>query len=132
MLFTNLKWAGAGVIAATLLIMGWNVWGWYAAAGQLENAKAALRDETKRRIEAVAERNIAQADLDRARSALAQKELEATKSRVEGGVKVITKTIREHAKPDNSDCDIGEPVAGMLQRARAGNLPEATSGTPSN
>lgn len=120
------KIVGLGLFAASILILGWTVKGWADDAGQLKNARAALRDEQKRSISIQVERNEAQKALAAANAQLADLRLKARQANITAGVKTLQKTIHENAK-DDPDCAIGEPVAGMLNRARAGHLPEPSA-----
>lgn len=122
------KIIGAGLFVAGLLILGWTVKGWADDAGQLKNARAALRDEQKRTISIQVERNEAQKDLAKANADLADLRLKARQADINAGVQTLQKQIHENVKAD-PDCDVGEPVAGMLNRARAGHLPDATAVT---
>lgn len=120
------KIVGLGLFAASILILGWTVKGWADDAGQLKSARAALRDEQKRSIAYQVERNQTQHELAKVSADLADLKYQTNRQRIDAGVKVITKTIHETVKPD-PDCDVGEPVAGMLNRARSGDLPEPSA-----
>ena len=106
-----------GLIAVVVGIFAWQANGWRLEAAQAKIAKAELRHELERRVQA-----------DAARLAL-QRKLTQAESRIGTGVKIITKTVRENVQ-SNLDCDIDDPVAGMLNRARAGELPSAASIIP--
>ena len=98
-------------------IVAWQANGWRLEAAQTKIVRAELRHELERRV---------QSDADRLAM---QRKLTQAESRMGTGVKIITKTIRENVK-DNPDCDIDDPIAGMLNRARAGDLPSTATVTP--
>jgi len=120
------KITGLGLLVAGLLVFGWTVKGWADDAGQLKNARAALRDEQKRSISIQVERNEAQKAYAQASAELADLRLKTRQANINAGVKSLQKQIHENVKAD-PDCDVGEPVAGLLNRARAGHLPDTTT-----
>lgn len=120
------KITGLGLLVAGLLVFGWTVKGWADDAGQLKHARAALRDEQKRSVNIQVERNEAQKALAVANAQLADLRLKSRQADINAGVKTLQKQIHENVKAD-PDCDVGEPLAGMLNRARAGHLPEPAS-----
>jgi hypothetical protein len=60
------------------------------------------------------------------RSELSEAKLAAAEAKRNAGVKIITRTIKANVA-DNPDCSIDEPVAGLLNRARAGDLSASTT-----
>lgn len=121
-----IKWGGVGLGAALLLLTAWTVRGWAEDARDLKAARVALADETRRRIASVSARNTAQQELEAVRVQLSEAKLAAAELKRSAGVKIITRTIKQNVA-DNPDCSIGDPVAGLLNRARAGDLPDATA-----
>lgn len=118
-----IKWGGVGLGAALLLLTAWTVRGWAEDARDLKAARVALADETRRRIASVSARNTAQQELEAVRVQLSEAKLAAAELKRSAGVKIITRTIKQNVA-DNPDCSIGDPVAGLLNRARAGDLPD--------
>ena len=116
-LLANWRWGLMGLIAAVAGIFAWQANGWRLEAAQAKIVRAELRHELERRV---------QADVDRH---VVQRKLTQAESRIGTGVKIITKTVRENVQ-SNVDCDTDDPVAGMLNRARSGELPTAASVTP--
>jgi hypothetical protein len=125
-MLSYVKWGGAGLLAVLLLLSAWTVRGWAEDASKLKAARAAIQDEMKRRIAVVLEKNQAQRELVLVRSELSEAKLAAAEAKRNAGVKIITRTIRANVA-DNPDCSIDEPVAGLLNRARAGDLSAPTT-----
>jgi transposase len=121
-----LKLAGVGLIVVLLLLSAWTARGWAEDASKLKAARAALQDEIKRRISVVLEKNQAQRELIYVRTQLSEARLAAAEAKRNAGVKIITRTIKANVA-DNPDCSIDEPVAGLLNRARAGDLSASTT-----
>lgn len=105
-----LKIAGMGLVAASLLILGWNVNGWRIRAAQAEVLQLELRNELQRRVRADADRLALQVKLSEA------------EARIGTGVRIVTKTVREYVQ-DKPDCRISSPVSNGLRDLRAGNMP---------
>lgn len=105
-----LKIAGMGLVAASLLILGWNINGWRIRAAQAEVLQLELRNELQRRVRADADRLALQVKLSEA------------EARIGSGVRIVTKTIREYVQ-DTSLCRISSPVSDGLRDLRAGNMP---------
>lgn len=125
-MLSYVKWGGAGLLAVLLFLSAWTVRGWAEDASKLKAARAALQDEMKRRIAVVLEKNQAQRELVLVRSELSEAKLAAAEAKRNAGVKIITRTIKANVA-DNPDCSIDEPVAGLLNRARAGDLSASTT-----
>ena len=108
-----LKIAGMGLVAASLLILGWNANGWRIRAAQAEVLQLELRNELQRRVRADADRLALQIKLSEA------------EARIGTGVRIVTKTVREYVQ-DKPDCRIASPVViNGLRDLRAGKLPAA-------
>lgn len=125
-MLSYVKWGGAGLLAVLLLLSAWTVRGWAEDASKLKAARAALQDEIKRRISVVLEKNQTQRELEQVRTQLSEARLAAAEATRNAGVKIITRTIKENVA-DNPDCSIDEPVSGLLNRARAGDLSASTT-----
>lgn len=109
-MLSYLKIAGMGLVAASLLILGWNVNGWRIRAAQAEVLQLELRNELQRRVRADADRLALQIKLSEA------------EARIGTGVRIVTKTVREYVQ-DKPDCRIAAPVSDGLRDLRAGNMP---------
>ena len=107
-----LKYVGAGLVVASLLIFGWVANGWRIRAAEASVARAELRHEQERRVKA---------DADRLHFQIKLSEAEA---RIGTGVRIVTKTVRQYVK-DSIDCRIASPVSDGLRSLRAGVMPTA-------
>ena len=107
-----LKWGGAGLLVASLIIMGWMANGWRIKSATADVLKLELRDELQRRVKADADRLTLQVKLSEA------------EARIGTGVRIVTKTIKQYVQ-QNSGCDLPEPVASQLQQLREAKLPTA-------
>jgi hypothetical protein len=113
-MFTYIKIAGAGLVVASLIILGWNANGWRLKAAQAETLRLELRNELQRRVaEQVKVREANEARI-KAELALQKKQAAITEK-----VKIVKQTVIKHVKA-NPDCDIPDPVASELQRLRTG------------
>ena len=111
-MLTYIKIAGAGLVAASLIILGWQANGWRIKAAQADVLKLELRNELRRRVKADADRLSLQIKLSEA------------EARIGTGVRIVTKTVRQYVK-DSIDCRIHSPVSDGLRSLRAGELPPA-------
>ena len=109
-----LKAIGAGLVVASLIILGFKIATWRSEAALLEVAKIELRNEIERRVAADADRLALQIKLSEA------------EAKVGTGVRTVTKTIREFIH-DAPSCRISRPVSDQLRSLRAGNVPAAPS-----
>jgi hypothetical protein len=105
-----LKIAGAGLVVASLIFLGWKANGWRIKSAQAEVLQVELRNEMERRV---------RADADRLGLQIKLSEAEA---RIGSGVRIVTKTIKQYVK-DAPDCRITRPVSDGLRDLRAGSLP---------
>ena len=112
-----LKIAGMGLVAASLLILGWNANGWRIRAAQAEVLQLELRNELQRRVAEQVRAKQAESARLAVEAKLAAKEEEIAK-----GVKTVQRTIVKHVQK-NTECDLPEPVASQLQRLREGGEP---------
>lgn len=117
------------VLSILLAIGGWRANGWRHDAQLVKAARAELRAEQQRRIDAVAAKNTAQKERDAARSELAELRLKAKEAQIAKDVKTVQRTIVKHVKV-NPDCDIPDEPAGQLQKLREGGEPELPSSGP--
>lgn len=114
------KTAIIAVLAILCVYGGFKVSGWWHEAQMVKAARAELRAEQQRRINAVAEKNTVQTERDAARNELAELRLEANKAKIDQSVRDVKQTIAKHVKSDNPPCDLPDPVAGELQKLREG------------
>jgi hypothetical protein len=102
---------------AGLVYAGWVANGWRLKAATAEGYRLELRNELERRVAA---------DVARLK---AQRELATAQARVVEKVKIVKQTVTKYV-PQNSECDLPDPVAGQLQRLREGaDVPPAPGGT---
>jgi len=113
-LLASWKPIALGLLVAAVICAGWNVAKWKQRSDLLDAAKAEIRHQIER---------TARSDADRL--ALEVK-IAGREDAVKQGAKIIKETVVEYVK-DNRDCDVSEPVASQLQRARAGQLPTAAA-----
>jgi hypothetical protein len=100
-----------------LVYAGWVANGWRLKAATAEGYRLELRNELERRVAA---------DVARLK---AQRELATAQARVVEKVKIVKQTVTKYV-PQNSECDLPDPVAGQLQRLREGaDVPPAPGGT---
>lgn len=103
-----LKYAGAGLIAAALVIFGFKAATWRADALQLENAKIELRNQIERTVASDRERLAMQEKLTQAQELLARK------------LGTTLKAIQDHA-PKSADCNVPDDIASQLSNLREAN-----------
>ena len=113
-MLTYIKIAGAGLVVASLLILGWNANGWRLKAAQAETLKLELRNELQRRVALQVRLKIANDA-----SFKLEQELAIKRAAISEKVKIVKQTVIKHVKA-NPDCDIPDPVASELQRLRTG------------
>lgn len=113
-MLSYLKIGAAGLFAASLIILGWNINGWRIRAAEADTLQIELRNELQRRI--AEQVRVKQAD--DARLALEAK-LQAKEAEIAKGVKTVKQTIIKHVKA-NPDCDVPDDVARGLQHLREG------------
>lgn len=106
-MLSYLKIGAAGLFAASLIILGWNINGWRIRAAEAEVLQVELRNELQRRVKADADRLALQVKLSEA------------EARIGTGVRIVTKTVREYIA-DKPDCRISAPVSGQIRDLRAG------------
>lgn len=123
------KTAALACLVILCVFGGFKVSGWWHEAQLVKAARAELRAEQQRRIEAVAEKNTVQKERDTARTELAELRLKAKEAEIAGQVKTVQRTIVKHVKA-NVDCDLPDPVASQLQRLREGGDPELPPASP--
>lgn len=107
-----LKIAGAGLVVASLIFVGWKANGWRIKSAQAEVLQLELRNEMERRVKADADRLGLQVKLSEA------------EARIGSSVRIVTKTIRQYVQ-DSAQCRISGHVANSLRDLRAGVLPTA-------
>lgn len=123
------KTAALACLAILCVVGGFKVSGWWHEAQLVKAARAELRAEQQRRIEAVAEKNTAQTERDAARSELAELRLKAKEAQIAKDVKTVQRAIAQHVKA-NPVCDIPDEPASQLQKLREGADPELPPSSP--
>lgn len=113
------KTAIIAVLAILCVFGGFKVSGWWHEAQLVKAARAELRAEQQRRIDAVAAKNTVQKERNLARSELAELRLKAKEAEIAGQVKNVQRAIAQHVKA-NPNCDIPDEPASQLQKLREG------------
>ncbi len=112
-MLTYLKIALAGLLVASVLILGWEARGWRVEAQAAKQLRVDLAHEKERRVAA-----------DRHRLAV-EESLAMAESQTHETIRELIKRVVVKV-PDNRDCDLDADVVRMLERARGNELPDTT------
>ena len=105
-MISYLKWIGAGLVVSALILAGWQASEWRTRAAEASIARAELRAEMTKRI---------QAEVD---GREIQRKLDIANAKIDAKVKAFQTKVK--ANEASLGCLVPDPVASELQKLRQG------------